>query len=824
MTKIVYPPTALPYRPGQNTKTTNARPRAGWQFRPRWQKVWRDLWLYRARTLLVILSIAVGVFAVGLITSAWVILGREMPASYAAIHPASAILYTADFDDQLLQTIRQMSGVADAMGRRSMVVRLQTGPNEWARLELDALSSYKNMPVNKVTAVEGAASPTDKAVLLERGGVGMINGKLGDKLRIENGPDVRRTLQLTGIAYDPSLPPTTFSGMMYGFVNLTTLQWLGEPRSYNELYFTVSEKADDHDHIQEVTNAVRKQVTRAGVKVFAAWVPTPGEHPTTPIVQAVLLVLAALGVTALGISALLVINTVSAVITQQTRQIGVLKAIGADSGQLQQLYCGLILVYGGIASLVAMPLATLAARQLTRFVANLLNFDIRSMHLPLWVFALELAVGLLPPLLAGWWPIRCGAKLSIRAALDNQAAGAANLRTSWVEQRLTQLPWRSRPLLLAFRNTFRRKGRLALSLLTLTLGGAVFIALFSVYSSVQRTVESASLSWQYDLALYFGRDYLATRLEQTLRRSHLLADVESWYVATARRQLANHAESDDIEVLAVPAQTQLLNPVLLAGRWLQPTDQTGVVINSQLLDHQPDLQIGSVLTVKLNERTYQWPVVGIVRGALDGQRLYINYAPFVRAIRQVGQTNTVRLVFKVREPSKLPELASGIEKFAQESGLRVTFSQTTTDQRGQVEFQFNVLLIFLTIMAILVMLVGGIGLMGTMSINVLERVSEIGILRAIGASNRAILRLFLGEGLLIGALSWAFSVPLAYPLSQLLSEQLGLVLLQAPLAFHFSGSGVLSSFVFICGVALIATYFPARHATRISVRETLTYE
>ncbi|MCB0088039.1 MAG: hypothetical protein KDE54_09015, partial [Caldilineaceae bacterium] len=58
--------------------------------RPRWRKIWRELWLYRARTLLVILSIAVGVFAVGMIAGAWEILQREMSAAYAAVHPASA--------------------------------------------------------------------------------------------------------------------------------------------------------------------------------------------------------------------------------------------------------------------------------------------------------------------------------------------------------------------------------------------------------------------------------------------------------------------------------------------------------------------------------------------------------------------------------------------------------------------------------------------------------------------------------------------------------------------------------------------------------------
>ncbi|MCB0099319.1 MAG: hypothetical protein KDE46_26485, partial [Caldilineaceae bacterium] len=143
--------------------------------RPRWRKIWRELWLYRARTLLVILSIAVGVFAVGMIAGAWEILQREMSAAYAAVHPASAILYTTDFDDALLQTVERMDGVANAVGRRTVAGQVQVGPDEWARLELIALSSYTDMPVNRSRSINGAHVPAAKALLVERAGLEMLN-------------------------------------------------------------------------------------------------------------------------------------------------------------------------------------------------------------------------------------------------------------------------------------------------------------------------------------------------------------------------------------------------------------------------------------------------------------------------------------------------------------------------------------------------------------------------------------------------------------------------------------------------------------------------
>ena len=82
---------------------------------PRWRKVLRDLWGNKARTVLVVLSIAVGVFAVGMITGTRVVMSREMHASWAAVNPASATLYADLFDEDLIWTVRNMPGVGEAV-------------------------------------------------------------------------------------------------------------------------------------------------------------------------------------------------------------------------------------------------------------------------------------------------------------------------------------------------------------------------------------------------------------------------------------------------------------------------------------------------------------------------------------------------------------------------------------------------------------------------------------------------------------------------------------------------------------------------------------
>ncbi len=792
--------------------------------RPRWRKIVRELWLYRGRTSLVILSIAVGVFAVTMIAAAWEILQREMPAAYAAVDPASAVLYTDDFDETLLDTVRRIDGVADAVARRTVAAQVQVGENQWERLLLIALSSYTEMPVNRILPVRGASEPTAKTLLIERAGLTLLQQPPGSALTLETANNLRRTLDFSGVVYDPTLDPTTFSGTINGFISRESLPWLGESRAFNQLYFTVRADRMDRAHIQTIADAVRAKVQKAGVRVYVAWVPVPGEHPTYSIVQAVLFVLATLGVISLIVSTFLVANTISATITQQTRQIGVMKTLGADTNQLRQLYQGMVLIYGSIATLVALPLALGAAAFLTRYVAELLNFELASTRIHWRLYGLALVVGLLTPLLASWLPIRHGARMSIRQALDSRSAGAVALQTGWLERWLNRLNLFSRPFLLAFRNTFRRKGRLILALATLTLGIAVAMAIFSVYSSVQRTVATVSQAWRYDATLYFEESYLAARVAQLLRKAPGVVASEAWYMLQVRILLDTGRESDDITVEAPPAGTRLFQPSLLAGRWLANGERDAVVINSQILDLVPGLQVGDHITFKRNGRKLSWQIVGIVAGTLAGPRMYIDYDAFVYAVRAVGETNNVRLALDLSPAEGNSAQIAALADYLQTVGLKVGYLETTDQVRGQVQFQFGILLIFLTIMALLVLLVGGIGLTGTMSINVLERVAEIGVLRAIGASSLAVMKLFLGEGLVVALLSWLLAVPLAVPLSRLLCDQLGMVLIQTPLTFAFSYAGLLVTLLFILLVAVAATFFPARNATRLSVREILTYE
>ena len=127
-------------------------------------------------------------------------------------------------------------------------------------------------------------------------------------------------------------------------------------------------------------------------------------------------------------------------------------------------------------------------------------------------------------------------------------------------------------------------------------------------------------------------------------------------------------------------------------------------------------------------------------------------------------------------------------------------------------------------MALLVAVVGGLGLSGTMSINVMERTREIGVMRAVGANDRAILRIVLVEGVIIGLISWVLAIVVAYPIGLGLSNIVGTLFLESEMTYIYSIPGAIGWLGAVLLIALLAGTIPARGASRLSVRETLAYE
>jgi putative ABC transport system permease protein len=172
----------------------------------------------------------------------------------------------------------------------------------------------------------------------------------------------------------------------------------------------------------------------------------------------------------------------------------------------------------------------------------LLNVEIADISIPPQVIVLQIAVGLAVPLLAALYPVLSGTRITVHEAINSYGAGA-HFGEHLVDRLFARIrmPRVSRPLLLSLRNTFRRKCRLAFTLSTLTLGGAIFVSVFCVRDSLLRTLAKSLGYWNYTVVAYTNRSYPIEQLRRQALSVPGVVQAEAWGNDSAVRVYPDHS-------------------------------------------------------------------------------------------------------------------------------------------------------------------------------------------------------------------------------------------------------------------------------------------
>ena len=278
------------------------------------------------------------------------------------------------------------------------------------------VKDYGNIQLNKFVPERGAWPPGPGEILIERDAFQVAHANIGDTvtIRLNHGKD--QTLRVTGGVHDVGLAQARMEGMVYGYITLDTLTLLGEQPYLDRLNILVAENRFDEQHIRTVAQEVKAVVSRAADTQFGL-ILHPGKHPHADTMGIMLLAMSSFGFLVLILSGIIVVNLLMGMMASQVRQIGVMKAIGGTRGQVALIYFGQAMMLGIAALAVALPIGILAGRVLSHSFAALLNFDISSFAVPLWVYLLIVTAALVVPIVAAAYPIWRGSAISFRVAL-----------------------------------------------------------------------------------------------------------------------------------------------------------------------------------------------------------------------------------------------------------------------------------------------------------------------------------------------------------------------------------------------------------------------
>ncbi len=793
--------------------------------RPRWRKVLADLWGNKARTLLVVASIAVGVFAIGVITGTYVILSEDLNVSYSASNPANITITMDPFDPEFADVISRVDGVAQAEGRREVTVRVRTGTDTWDTLHLIAIPHFASAQIHRAFPRSGAAVPGDDAVILEHLTLDALDLNPGDTLEIELEDGTRRKLPIAGTSLDQTNIEALILGEYRGFVTYDTLAWLHASESLNKLYVTVKQNPNDEVLIRQVAARVTDRLEKSGRVAYQTELALQNKHPLSSIIEALLLVLIMMGVMIVFLSGSLIFNTMSALLGQHLRQIGVIKLVGGRRYQVIGMYIVLIMTFGVIALAISIPLGAVGAYQLAGFAAGIVNFEVQPFHLIPAAVIVQVVIALLVPPIAGLLPVLKGSTITVRQALNNNGLSGGTTAKGWLDRSLMRIRQLPRPLLISLRNTFRRKGRLALTLATLTLGGAVFIAVFNTQASLDKTTAQSVRYFGADISVDFAFPYRINAVTREMLGVSGVQGVEIWTASGGELQRNDEGPGETVAIIAPPASSKLVEPKLLRGRWLLPGDETAVAVNEVFWQRFPDLVPGDQLLMKVGGQEDLWTVVGIFRyTGVDSLIAYANYDYIAPILGNAHRATMFRVKTEEHTLQAQQDVARALEARFRSLGYTINNIEAGKDFAASLANILKVLTIVLLVMALMTALVGSIGLAGTMTMNVMERTREIGVMRAIGGHNQVISQMVIVEGLIIGLLSYAMGAILSLPISYLLSNIISQTIFSAPAEIAFTSIGFLTWLGAVVVLSVLASLLPARNATRLTIREVLAYE
>ena len=794
--------------------------------RPSWRKVLADLWVGRTRTILVVASIAVGVFAIGTIASMYAIVAQDITISYASAQPANIEIITDPFDDNLVKTISRLPGVANVEGREFINLRVSQDGENWKPLAVVANEDFAKTKLNLITPIEGTTFPQDRQLMVRDDPMNNTGLHAGDQALIQLPDGTIRHVPVVGLVGD-QYSAGDFASAPKGYVTLNSAPWLGGSDQYNRLYVQVEGGGADDAVIQEVAARVEDRLERTGRTVYRTNTNLSTEHPAESIALAMIGVLGALGVLVMVLSSSLIINTLNALLTQHRRQIGVMKLIGARSINISIMYIALIISYGLIALAIAVPLGVISGYRLAVFMGDFMSVDIQGFRVIPVAVVLQVIIALAVPLAAGYFPVSKGSKTTVRRAISEEGPVASSSKSGVMERLGKWMDWLSRPLLLSIRNTFRRKGRLILTLFTLVIAGAIFIAVFNVRASLTGFMDNLGQHFMADVIVTTEQPYRVSKLEAVAYQVPGIKKVEGWSGTTAEIRNADDTLQSNLIISAPPAGSDLINPVMIAGRWLEPQDKKVLVVSDSIYNQYPDLQPGDTLRINIGGgRTEEWPVVGIFQFVdMFGDSFgYANFEAIAEVTNTPGVASTFRMVANATTVDQQEQIGKNVDEALSAAGFKISDVEAGMVTRQQRSQGMNILVIFLLTMATLTAVVGSIGLMGTMGMNVLERTREIGVMRAIGAVDGEIIKSVVVEGVMIGLISWVIAAVLSFPISFFLLRIISTAMLDTIMTLKITPIGIFIWLGVVLMLSIIASIVPARSAARLTIREVLAYE
>ncbi len=788
----------------------------------RLKKVVSDL-LYRwGRTGVTVAGLSIGLYGLCSVLVAFVFLANDLNANFQSTNPPNLIIQAQSIDATLEARIAALPNV-DRLERRAVVSgRIEVAPEQWIPLVLFVVDSFDEQHVARFFQ-ESDSWPAPNSIAIERDSRFFVRTPLETtlRMRLDGRSPVEIEAPVSAYTYDPGQAPSRMELAVFGYVQRETLAAWGVSPRYDRLIATV--RGATAAGGPAVNSSARLAASEVETIFQTANLPRPilevydsPEHPHQFQLDAMVAQLGGVAVVSLLLCVMLVVNLIDSLMAAERRKIGVMRAIGARSTQIATDYILGIGSLGLLSCLMSLAFAVENGQRLAAGVAAQLNFDLLSETAPYWLYLAILAIGFALPAVIALLRIVRTVRTPVRVALAHSDLPEHSVSGGPIAAALRPLPVIPR---MAARAISTRPRRATLTAIALSLGLVFFIGALNIQTSLWSTVESVSRTKPFDVMVSLRGQPQPETIASWASVVDNLQRTETWPTSSATLTDNGLQIVNPTLVYGVPEGSWSIRPDLIAGDWIDSRNVAGVVVTQRLLEEQPLVDVGREYMLRIGQEEVSIRVVGVVRD-FGPSVIYATEGLFARFSSPASGT-TAFLELTEHDVGAQDFARQQLEIAAPEAGLQIANVATSARLSAIVAAHLDGIVQVLAQVAAIALAVGGLALVSSLSVSVVERYREVGVLKAIGGGHWSVVALFVAEAVFIAVIGWVIAVAVAPWVSQEIGRIFGTVIIQYPFDYEPHPWGPIAAFCTAILIAIAATLLPVRSALSLTIYRAL---
>jgi putative ABC transport system permease protein len=478
-------------------------------------------------------------------------------------------------------------------------------------------------PVEPMRLLAGGAWPTpgQDEIVIERRMADEYGLGVGDTLYLrilspsrnpeQNGATgTVETWTISGLVFDPyAVAP---KGAVY--VTFEDGLYLTGLTAINDIWLRFTEFAVAKEEIDHVADLIARETAYTPAFILTE---DPAENALITNAELFASLMSALALIALVVSGFLVVNVIISLVTEQKRQIGVMKAIGASRGDNFLIYSGIAFAYGLIGVIPGVIIGIPAGNAVAHALGPQLNVLLEGFKTSPPAIVLGIVIGLAVPVLASIIPVFFGTRVQILDALTDLGIDT-NYGSGPVARFIGILPV---PITVrqGLSNVSLKKIRLMLTVFTLALAVGAFMGIFALFESLSAGIDLFFDSWNIHVGVFPMEPRDPAQVTSIIETN--FGDQINTIQPGFLQQIEFEGYTPQVTsggppgIFAYGYDINSDNPAFLfelkEGKPLTPeTAQNGLILSS-LLAANMDIKVGDTVVMKVPGNTKEFMVVGI---------------------------------------------------------------------------------------------------------------------------------------------------------------------------------------------------------------------